>query len=279
MSFLSDILETTNQAVGQRQRVKPLSAIQDSLQPRPNDHVFLDALREQGIAVIAEFKRASPSDTAHPHLDAQVEAYVGAYERGKARALSILTEESSFRGKLADLRLARQLTTLPLLRKDFIVDEYQVYEAADLGADAVLLIVAALRGQEGRLRRLYELARELLLDVLVEVRTVDELDRALAVGAELVGINNRNLDTFDVDVDTTYELVTHIPKDVTIVSESGLHTREELDRLESVGVDAALIGSVLMGDDDPEAKCRELASSGADLSAKRSASSEHPVLA
>jgi indole-3-glycerol phosphate synthase len=241
--------------------------------------VLLDALRQQGIAVIAEFKRDSPSHEVRARRDARVEDYVDAYDRGGARALSILTEESLFLGKLDDLREARQRTSLPILRKDFVISEYQVYEAAEAGADAILLIVAALKDEIGQMRSLYDLARELALDVLIEIRTREELALALDIGAELVGINNRNLDTFKVDVETTHKLVELIPKHVTIVSESGLHVRQDLDALEEIGVHAALIGSALMDGDDPEAKCRELTRTGLRASTARASSSVHPALA
>jgi indole-3-glycerol phosphate synthase len=205
--------------------------------------------------VIAEFKRRSPSagDIA---AAAEIVDRVGAYERGGAAALSILTEEESFGGSLDDLRAAREACELPILRKDFIVDPYQLYEAAVHGADAVLLIVRALDDDE--LRAIYDEARGLDLDCLVEVHDGAELERALHLDAEVIGINNRDLDEGTVDVRTTYELMPDVPAGKTVVAESGISALEELEELERVGVDAVLIGEALMRSADPEALTREL---------------------
>ena len=185
-----------------------------------------------------------------------------AYERGGAAALSILTEPFHFAGSLDDLRAARAASDLPVLRKDFIVDPYQLYESAAAGADAILLIVAALAPDD-----LYELlqeARGLDLDALVEVHDERELDVALDVEADVLGINNRDLGDFSVDIERTYELLSDIPAGKTVVSESGFSTRDQLDELERVGVDAVLIGETLMRAPDVEAACRRL-TGGADL--------------
>jgi indole-3-glycerol phosphate synthase len=185
-----------------------------------------------------------------------VAAQVGAYERGGAAALSVLTDERHFGGSLEDLRAAREACDLPILRKDFIVDSYQLYEAALNGADAVLLIVRALEDRE--LAELYEAARGLDLDCLVEVHDEPELERALALDADVIGINNRNLDEGEVNIATTYELMPDVPAGKTVVAESGISARSELEELERVGVDAVLIGSALMQAEDPEAMAREL---------------------
>jgi indole-3-glycerol phosphate synthase len=171
----------------------------------------------------------------------------------------VLTDQRNFGGSLDDLRAARAASSLPILRKDFIVDTYQLYEAAVNGADALLLIVAALADEN--LRMLYEEARLLDLDCLVEVHDGEELERALEAGAEVIGINNRNLDDMSVDIGTTYELMPDVPAGKTVVAESGISGRGELEELERVGVDAVLIGSALMVAEDPEAKVRELAGS------------------
>ena len=181
---------------------------------------------------------------------------VGAYEAGGAAALSVLTDEPHFGGSLADLRAAREASELPILQKDFVVDTYQLYEAAVSGADAVLLIVAALEDEP--LATLHDAARGLDLDSVVEVHSEEELERALAVDAEVIGINNRNLDDFSVDVGTTKELITDIPAGATVVAESGISERATLEELEEIGVDAVLIGEALMRAEDPEAKVREL---------------------
>jgi indole-3-glycerol phosphate synthase len=179
-----------------------------------------------------------------------------AYERGGAAALSVLTEPFHFGGSLDDLREARAVTELPVLRKDFIVDAYQLLESAVAGADAILLIVAALAPDD-----LYDLLREaheLDLDAVVEVHDERELGIALDVEADILGLNNRDLTDFSVDLQRTYELLSDIPAGKTVVSESGFSTREELDELEDVGVDAVLIGETLMRAPDMEDACREL---------------------
>jgi indole-3-glycerol phosphate synthase len=185
-----------------------------------------------------------------------VREIVEAYERGGAAALSILTEPFHFGGSLDDLREARAASELPVLRKDFVVDPYQLYESAAAGADAILLIVAAL--EPDALYELLQEARALDLDALVEVHDERELEAALEVEADVLGINNRDLSDFSVDIERTYALLSDIPAGKTVVSESGFSAREELDALERVGVDAVLIGETLMRADDVEAACRAL---------------------
>ncbi|MEA2252505.1 MAG: indole-3-glycerol phosphate synthase, partial [Solirubrobacteraceae bacterium] len=201
-------------------------------------------------------KRRSPS-AGDIRRGSTVTEIVEAYERGGAAALSVLTEGPHFGGSLDDLREARAASALPILRKDFIVDTYQVYESAVAGADAILLIVAALDDDD--LAALHAEALGLDLDVLVEVHDEPELARALeVVDADVIGINNRDLGDFSVDVERTYELLSDVPAGKTVVSESGFHTREQLDDLERVGVDAVLIGESLMRAGDVEAACRAL---------------------
>lgn len=210
---------------------------------------FHEALAQPGIGVIAEFKRRSPSAGSLSE-GANLEAIVGAYERGGASALSVLTEGPNFEGSLADLRAARAVSGLPILRKDFIVDPYQLHEARAAGADAVLLIVAALDQEE--LASLYELARKLGLDVLVEVHDRQELTRAASVGARLIGVNNRDLRDFTVDVQRTSRLLGEMPECATVVSESGITAPGQLGELERQGVSAVLIGETLMRASDPQ---------------------------
>ena len=216
---------------------------------------FRAALAGPGISVIAEFKRRSPSAGALRE-GADLAELVGAYERGGASALSVLTEEPNFAGSLGDLSAARGLCALPLLRKDFIVDEYQLLEARAAGADAVLLIVAALSERE--LSELQSAARALALDVLVEVHDREELDHALAVGADLVGVNNRDLRDFSVDTGRTMQLRGAVPGGVVVVSESGIGSPEQLRELEREGVDAVLVGESLMRAPQPELALRAL---------------------
>ncbi len=258
-TVLDRILAETREEVERRKRERPLApATSDSLTLPPNGRGrFARALSGEGVGVIAEFKRRSPSAGAlreKPNL-AEI---VSAYERGGAVAISVLTEGPNFEGALDDLRAARAACDLPLLRKDFIVDAYQLQEASVAGADAVLLIVAAL--EQAGLALLYEQARALGLDVLVEVHDRDELERALAIGAEIVGINNRDLRDFSVDVERTARLMDDVPPAVSVVSESGIFDAEQLLRLGERGVQAVLVGESLMRSPDPAAALQTLRS-------------------
>jgi len=209
----------------------------------------------QGLSVIAEFKRGSPS-AGSIYPDADVATVVSAYERGGAAAISVLTDEEHFGGSLADLEQARAASRLPILRKDFIVDPYQLWESVIAGADAVLLIVAALADED--LRLLWEEAGALDLDCLVEVHDDEDLERALELDADVIGINNRNLHDLRVDIATTEDLLTDVPAGKTVVAESGYQEREQIEELDRIGVDAVLIGETLMRSADPEATVRLL---------------------
>jgi indole-3-glycerol phosphate synthase len=254
---LRRILSETGREVERRKREQPLGATVSQRRDRAGARRFAEALARPGIGVIAEFKRRSPSAGALREKP-DLREIVGAYARGGAAALSVLTEGPNFGGSLDDLRLAGSVCDLPRLRKDFIVDPYQLREAVVAGADAVLLIVAAL--EQPQLTSLYEEARALDLGVLVEVHDRVELRRALDVGAEIVGINNRDLRDFSVDVERTERLVAEIPEDVTVVSESGIAGAEQLERLQRHGVHAVLVGESLMRSADPEAALRKLTS-------------------
>jgi indole-3-glycerol phosphate synthase len=256
-TVLDRILAETREEVQRRKRIRPL---QQSAPAAPGARGggagrFHAALTGPGVGVIAEFKRRSPSAGAL-HDAPDVAEIVGAYERGGAVAASILTEGPNFEGALEDLAAARAACALPLLRKDFIVDPYQLHEALAAGADAVLLIVAALAPAE--LASLHELACALGLDVLVEVHDRAELARALELEAELVGINNRDLRDFSVDLERTELLMDEIPAGVTVVSESGIAGAEHVRRLGERGVQAVLVGESLMRAADPAAALREL---------------------
>jgi indole-3-glycerol phosphate synthase len=257
--MIDELIEGAREGVDARKRDLPVAQLEAQLSGRGEDRPFQEALVRPGLSVIAEFKRRSPSigDIA-PGAD--VAAQVAAYERGGAAALSVLTDAPHFGGSLDDLRAARAAATLPIIRKDFIVDPYQLYEAAVHGADAVLLIVRALSHRE--LLALYEEARALDLDCMIEVHDAEELERALEVDAEVIGINNRDLDEQRVDIQTTFELMPDVPAGKTVVAESGISGRGELMELDRVGVDAVLIGGALMTAADPELKTREL--TGAD---------------
>jgi indole-3-glycerol phosphate synthase len=259
VGIIEQLIEGAREGVQERKRELPQAELEARLSARGEDRPFQEALTRPGLSLIAEFKRRSPSkgDLA-PGAD--VASQVAAYERGGAAALSVLTDQRHFGGTLDDLRAARTAASLPIIRKDFIVDPYQLYEAAVNGADAVLLIVRALSDKE--LASLYEEARALDLDCLVEVHDAAELERALDVDAEVIGINNRDLDEQRVDIQTTFELMPDVPAGKTVVAESGISGREELMELDRVGVDAVLIGGALMTAPDPELKTREL--TGAD---------------
>jgi len=189
---------------------------------------------------------------------------IAAYVRGGAVAISILTEKANFEGSIEDLRRAREQCALPLLRKDFIVDASQLHEARAAGADAVLLIVAVLEQHD--LQELHSCARELGLDVLVEAHDRSELERALAAGAQIVGINNRDLRDFSVDVERTEQLLGEIPAGVLVVSESGINSHEQLARLAERGVHAVLVGESLMRSPDPAAALRGLTGGASEAS-------------
>jgi indole-3-glycerol phosphate synthase len=257
--MLEQLITAARAGMEERRAQAPQAELESRLQSRGHDRPFNEALVRPGLSIIAEFKRRSPS-AGEISATAAVAEQVGAYERGGAAALSVLTDEQHFGGSLDDLRAARAACDLPILRKDFIVDPYQLIEAAANGADAVLLIVRALEDEE--LREMYESARGLDLDCLVEVHDGEELERALRLDADVIGINNRNLDEGVVEVATTYELMPDVPAGKTVVAESGISSRAELEELERVGVDAVLIGSALMSSVDPEAMTREL--TGAD---------------
>ena len=251
---LHELVAAAREDVKRRRKAVPIEALREQLGTSGGARPFSEALVRPGLSLIAEFKRRSPS--AGPIGDGDVAGVVKAYERGGAAALSILTDGPSFGGSLDDLRAARAASGLPILRKDFIVDSYQLAEAAVNGADAVLLIVAALKDKH--LAALSEEARALDLDCLVEVHDEEELERALAVDAEVIGINNRNLNDFSVDTQRTNELITDVPAGKTVVSESGYENHFQLAELERIGVDAVLIGEALMRSGDPEALVREL---------------------
>lgn len=213
-------------------------------------------LDNSGINVIAEFKRASPSKGPINSF-AKAAGVADAYRRGGACAISVLTEEDYFLGSLDDLSAIRKAVDLPILRKDFIIDEYQIYESAAAGADAILLIVGVLTDKE--LLRLRSLAEDQLgLDALVEVHTAEELERSVAAGSKLIGVNNRNLDTFEVSIDTSRSLIKSIPEDTIAISESGLGSAEDLGELTELGFKGFLIGEALMKHSDPEAELKRL---------------------
>ena len=231
-------------------------SVRQAIARRQDYRDFTGALRGQaGVALIAEVKKASPS-AGVIRADFDPVRIATAYEQAGAAVLSVLTDEQFFQGKLEYLRLIRESVRLPLLRKDFIIDELQLYEAVAGGADAILLIAAIL--DDVQLRAYRQLAVHLKLAALVEVHDEPELARAVGAGAELIGINNRNLKTFQVDLGTTEKLAAQIPPGTLIVAESGIHTRADVDRVAAAGVHAILVGESLMRSADIAGKVKEL---------------------
>ncbi|MBX7158401.1 MAG: indole-3-glycerol phosphate synthase TrpC [Verrucomicrobiae bacterium] len=242
-----------------REEVKRLEAHADELKKlalKRNDfRGFRQALQQVDLGLIAEVKKASPSaGVIQAEVDPAQQAFD--YQFGGAHAISVLTDEKYFHGHLMDLKAVRAKVSLPLLRKDFMVHRNQIYEAIVAGADAILLIVAGLGVDE--LSDLYQEARDLQLDVLVEVHDLREMDCALDLGADLIGINNRNLQTFDVSLTTTLELAEEAPSDVVLVSESGIRSREDVTFVKAAGVDAILVGETLMRATDVRVVIRDL---------------------
>jgi indole-3-glycerol phosphate synthase len=255
---LDPILDEARRRVALRRAQVPVEALERQARERAQagpPRGFAAALQRPGLSIIAEHKRSSPS-AGVIREDLALEDVVSAYERGGAAALSVLTEEASFGGSLTDLGRARAASRLPILRKDFIIDPYQVTEALAGGADAILLIVAAL--EPARLAELHAQAQSLGLDVLVEVHDEHELEVANGIPAPIIGINNRDLTTLTVDRERTFALLARMSSEAVVVSESGWRTRDQLERLESAGIDAVLIGEGLMRSADVEAACRAL---------------------
>ena len=254
---LESLVEATHEALHERRSKVSVSELEElAAERREDDRPFAEALARPGTSLIAEHKRRSPSAGVISEGRSCAEV-VKAYERGGAAALSVLTEERHFGGSLDDLRAARDASHLPILRKDFTVDEYMLLEAKALGADAVLLVVGAFRHPD-QMFELYHAARSFDLDAIVEVSEPEELDIALEADVDVIGINNRNLTDFSVDTGRTYELLADVPAGKIVVSESGISTREQIEELERVGVDAVLAGSAVMAADDPERAVREL---------------------
>jgi indole-3-glycerol phosphate synthase len=260
MNRLDPIVAATREEVARRIQTTPPSELARAVAARAesDDDVrpVRDVLARPGVSVIAEHKRRSPSAGAIRE-DLVLEDVVGAYERGGAAALSILTEGPSFGGSLDDLRAARAASKLPLLRKDFVVEPYQVHESFAAGADAILLIVATL--SENELLALHAEAANLGLAALVEVHDESELEVALNLGAPIIGINNRDLKTLEVDTRRTFELLPRVAAQAVVISESGFSRPEQIDELSQAGVDGVLIGEALMRSPDIEAACRALA--------------------
>lgn len=253
--ILDEIVANKREEVARQKKAVPLADLEDRIASMLPVCDFRAALRQDGISLIAEVKRASPSrGDILPEVSAAELA--GLYEASGARAISVLTDGKYFKGSIEDLSVVRHDVHVPVLRKEFIIDPYQVLEARAAGADAILLIVRILSDSE--LRDLHQLAEGLGLGVLVEAHTAEEVDRALAAGAHIVGINNRDLDTLEVDLQTTMELRKRVPGGHVLVSESGIQNRRHVQLLEDGGVDAILVGESLLTSQNIGAKIREL---------------------
>ncbi|MFC5571440.1 indole-3-glycerol phosphate synthase TrpC [Lysobacter yangpyeongensis] len=257
--ILTTILARKAEEIEQRSRVRPLSELRARALAQPATRGFVRSIRQRLVAgepaVIAEVKKASPSKGVI-RADFRPAEIARSYEAGGAACLSVLTDVDFFQGSNLYLSEARGACRLPVIRKDFIVDPYQVYEARMIGADCILLIVAAL--EDARMIELANLAGELGMDVLVEVHDIDELERALQTDCELIGVNNRNLRTFEVSLDTTLALKDAVPPDRILVTESGIATREDVAKMRGAGIDTFLVGERFMRDADPGAALRRL---------------------
>ena len=254
--ILDRVLANKYLEVAQRRITTPIEPLREQALTQTPPRDFLGALKQAGRpALIAECKKASPSKglLRSAYDPAQL---ARTYADNGAAALSVLTDEKFFQGSLNDLSAARTAAGVPALRKDFIVDSYQVYEARVAGADAVLLIVAALRLDQ--LQELHQQINELGMAALVEVHDETEVETALKIGPKLMGVNNRNLHDFSVDLRTTGRLRKCIPADITLVAESGIHTAVDVSRVTEMGVDAILVGEALVTADDVGMKVREL---------------------
>ncbi len=254
-TVLDRIIEARRAAVAHRKKTVPETALKFGVKHALPVRDFPGALSRDSINIIAELKKASPS-RGLIRAEFDPVALAKSLEGAGAAALSVLTEEDHFQGDLKYMKDARAATELPVLRKDFIVDPWQVWEARATNADSFLLIVAGLT--DALLRELLALGRELGMEPLVEVHTREELTRALAAGARMVGVNNRNLHTLEVRVETSLELIADIPDECIAVCESGLRTHDDLIRMSAAGFDAFLIGEHLMSQSDPAAALRTL---------------------
>ncbi|MBE7415496.1 MAG: indole-3-glycerol phosphate synthase TrpC [Deltaproteobacteria bacterium] len=257
--ILDDILQNKRLELEKARAEFPIDGIMEKLPKVPKPKDFERAVAYRGgadrIRIIAEIKRGSPSKGMIREYFVPAEIARG-YIEGGAAAISVITDEKFFMGKLEYLTALRGNIRLPLLRKDFIIDEYQVYESRVSGADALLLIVAAL--PKDGLKKLLELTYSLGMSALVEVHDEKELETALDVGARIIGVNNRDLKTFKTDLETTARLAPYVPKDRVLVSESGINTHEDILRLRECGVEAFLIGEALMREENFRKKLREL---------------------
>jgi indole-3-glycerol phosphate synthase len=250
--ILETIVERKHEEVSKRRAQVPVFELKAQIRRRHNPRSFVDAIekriRRKQPAVIAEIKKASPSKGVIRE-DFDPISIARSYERSGAACLSVLTDVHFFQGSDQYLEMVKASSSLPVLRKDFIVEAYQVYEARAIGADCILLIAGILDIE--KLHEFYDLAVSLGLDVLVEVHNKAELDKALTLSPAMIGVNNRNLKTFEVDLNTTLELLNHMPKDVIVITESGIGKRADVDQMLSNDVFGFLVGEAFMREPDP----------------------------
>lgn len=220
---------------------------------------FKDELKKPGVSVIAEIKKASPSKGVIQEVFHPID-FANKYQAGGATAISCLTEEYYFQGNNEYLKAISQVVKIPILRKDFIFDEYQIYEAKTLGADAILLI-AGMLSQE-TMKNFYQLTKELEMDSLIEIHNEEELEKAIKINAEIIGINNRNLKTFEVNLETTFRLASLLPAEIVKISESGINSVEDIYRLKNNQIDGVLIGEALMKSTEVEKLLRKIVGAG-----------------
>lgn len=256
--FLSIIVDHKKDEVAAAKKNMPESQIVEQAKLQQEKRPFYDTLKDPGpeqVNIIAEIKRASPSKgDICPNLDPA--AYASRYEQGGAAALSVLTDEKFFKGGFKDFKSARQATRLPMLRKDFLISSYQIYESKVLGADAVLLIVRIL--SRAQLKDYIDLCGELNLDCLVEIHTLEDLENALYAKAKLIGINNRNLSSFETNLSTAMSIASRLGPDQTPVAASGIRTRQDIEENRKNGINTFLIGESLVRADDPAAFIKHL---------------------
>jgi len=254
--ILDEIICKKKKFIEIEKMVMPQKQLFSQIKDKRNPLDLKEAIKnKKGLSIIAEVKRASPSkgilrEDFNPLEIAKI------YQQSKVEAISVLTEEFFFQGSHKYLSQIREKTNIPLLRKDFIIDAYQIYQSKVLGADGILLIVAALDRKE--LDLFQRIAKDIGLQCLVEIHDQEELEIALEVGSEIIGINNRNLKTFETTLETTVKLIEKIPRGKTIISESGIHGREQIQYLESLGIDGVLVGEAFMRANSIEEKIREL---------------------
>jgi indole-3-glycerol phosphate synthase len=258
--FLTEIIELKKKRLNVAKASRDFDELKNAAifkRKTAEHHRLREKLQRDQINIIAEIKRASPSKgVINDKID--VAETAKSYENGGACAISVLTEEDRFQGSLKDLRTARNAVDIPILRKDFIFDEFQIYEAAEAGADVLLLIAAMLNDAD--LQRLHDLAeKDLKLDVLVEVHTLEELERVKRIGAKIIGVNNRDLHSFKVSLDVSRELIKYSPKDALMITESGITTKGEILELRELGFSGFLIGETLMRTENVEEELGNLA--------------------